>query len=82
MTKAVNPSEDNNTTSASMMARSGLEANLNEINKGYIAANCLVVSLGFMQFGVGMNSWSTLSPAFQYHWSWEDDKVTLINDMT
>lgn len=65
-----------------MMTRSQAEANLDEINKGYIAANCLVVSLGFMQFGVGMNSWSTLSPAFQYNWSWEDDKVTLINDLT
>ena len=59
MVKGVN-TED----SSSMIRRSQAEANLDEINKGYIAANCLVVSLGFMQFGVGMNSWSTLSPAF------------------
>ena len=47
---------------------SQVEANLDEVNKGYIAMNCLVVSLGFMQFGIGMNSWSTLSAAFEYHW--------------
>ena len=63
MTKGVNTESGSN--SASMMTRSHTEANLDEINKGYIAANCLVVSLGFMQFGVGMNSWSTLSPAFK-----------------
>ena len=55
---------------------------MNEINKGYIGANCLVVSLGFMQFGVGMNSWSTLSPAFEQNWSWDKDNVTIINDLT
>lgn len=81
MSKTVNNYDD--TTSASMMTRSLTgSANLDEINKGYIGFNCFVVSLGFMQFGVGMNSWSTLSPAFQYHWSWDSDKLTLINDMT
>ena len=54
--------------SASIM-NSTVEANLDEVNKGYIAMNCLVVSLGFMQFGIGMNSWSTLSAAFEYNWS-------------
>ena len=51
-----------------MHGGSTAEVNMNEINKGYIAMNCFAISLGFMQFGVGMNSYSTLAPAFVYHW--------------
>jgi len=34
------------------------------IKKGYLFLNVLTISLGFMQFGVGMNSWSNLQDAW------------------
>jgi len=42
------------------------------INKVYLFFNILTVSLGFMQFGVGMNSWSNSQPAFAYKLDWDD----------
>lgn len=60
----------------------GGQTNMDEVNKGYLTMNCFAISLGFMQFGIGMNSYSTLSTAFQYNFGWDDDNMTLINDMT
>jgi hypothetical protein len=34
------------------------------IKKGYLFFNVLVISLGFMQFGVGMNSFSNTQDAW------------------
>ena len=80
MTKQVVNQSDSG-TSASMMGGS-TNANMAEVNKGYIFANCFVVSLGFMQFGIGMNSWSTLANAFAYLWGWDDSNSTLLNDIS
>ena len=68
MAKGVNNTESDGTSASIMHGGSTTEVNMNEINKGYIAMNCFTISLGFMQFGVGMNSYSTLAPAFVYHW--------------
>lgn len=54
-----------------------------DINKCYIFFNCFAISLGFMQFGIGMNSWSNAGTAFSLHFGYygDEDKETLWNDL-
>ena len=42
----------------------------------YIFFNMLLISLGFMQFGLGMNSFSPTSAAFAKMKGWSDDETT------
>ena len=51
------------------------------INKVYLFFNILTVSLGFMQFGVGMNSWSNSQPAFAYKLDWDKDQEKVLGDV-
>ena len=44
-----------------------------EIKKLYIFMNCFAISLGFMQFGIGMASFSNSQNAFQVLWGWTDN---------
>jgi MFS family permease len=48
----------------SHVSASSAEESTKDINKGYLFFNVLTISLGFMQFGVGMNSWSNTQDAF------------------
>lgn len=43
------------------------------VKSGFIFWNCFAVSLGFMQFGVGMSSWTNSQPAFAKQWDWSKD---------
>ena len=52
-----------------------------DIKAGYIFANCMVVALGFMQFGIGMNSWSNSQDAFAKQFGWDTDKATFLGDI-
>ena len=54
---------------------------MNDVNKGYIFLNCFTVSLGFMQFGVGMSSWTNSQPAFSAQWGWTEDQNTILGDV-
>ena len=51
------------------------------IKKGYLFFNVLVISLGFMQFGVGMNSLSNTVDAWARYFNWSEDDTTLYSDI-
>ena len=56
-----NDSEGTGTYGSTLSAPRGAnQANMDEVNKGFLFMNAFTVSLGFMQFGVGMNSYGTL----------------------
>ena len=44
--------------------RAASQSNMAEIKKCYIFMNCFAISLGFMQFGIGMASFSNSQNAF------------------
>ena len=47
----------------------------------YLFFNVFTISLGFMQFGVGMNSWSNTQDAWSRHFQWTSDDATLYGDV-
>ena len=51
------------------------------IKKGYLFFNVLAISLGFMQFGVGMNSLSNTVDAWARYFNWSEDDTTLYSDI-
>ena len=52
-----------------------------DINKCYVLMNIFTISLGFMQFGIGMNSWSNTQPSFAVYFDWTDDEATKWGDL-
>lgn len=52
-----------------------------EIKKGYLFFNTLTIALGFMQFGVGMNSWSNTQDAFTNFFGWTESEATTWGDV-
>ena len=56
------------------------ESSTKDINKCYMFMHVLTVSLGFMQFGIGMSSWSPTQPAFEVFFGWTDSETTLYGD--
>ena len=51
------------------------------IKKTYLFLNVLVISLGFMQFGVGMASFSNTADAWARYFQWDKNQVTLYTDV-
>ena len=43
--------------------------------------NAIVISLGFMQFGVGITSFSNTQSAFANYFDWSDDEATKYGDI-
>jgi len=68
-----NATDTLNGATDAMIASENEDRNLSGIRKCYVFFNVLTVSLGFMQFGVGMNSWSNTQPAWQVYFGWSDD---------
>ena len=54
---------------------------MNGINKCYTISNVFVVSLGFMQFGMGMCSFTNTADAWTRYFDWNENEVTLYTDM-
>ena len=44
-----------------------------DVKKGYIFMNICTIALGFMQYGIGMNSWTNSSPAFARAKDWDPE---------
>ena len=82
--KATNNTHTSDTlTGASdiMIVSENGDDNQGGIRKCYVFFNVLTVSLGFMQFGFGMNSWSNTQDAWQNHFDWDDDRTTIMGDV-
>ena len=52
-----------------------------DVKKCYVLMNVFAISLGFMQFGIGMNSWSNTQPAFKVYFGWTDSQETTNGDI-
>jgi len=65
----------------SHVSASSAEESTKDINKGYLFFNVLTISLGFMQFGVGMNSWSNTQGAFSKYFGWTESQETMYGDI-
>jgi MFS family permease len=52
-----------------------------DVNKIYLFFNTLTISLGFMQFGVGMNSWSNTQGAFAQYFGWDTKETNRNGDI-
>ena len=61
--------------------RSSDEASTAGINKCYLFWNVFAISLGFMQFGVGMASWSNTQDAWSRYFQWSPDDATFWGDV-
>ena len=83
------PSNLNKTESGSELNGNGMllpngqaaKGDVKNINKLYLFMNCLTISLGFMQFGIGMNSWSNSQPAFVYKYGWDSNEEKILGDV-
>lgn len=63
------------------MSESSEKKSTEGIKKGYLFFNIMTISLGYMQFGVGMNSFSNTQDAWQNFFGWTDDEAILYGDV-
>ena len=57
----------------SLLSQDSNEKSSKDIKLCYVFTNMLVIALGFMQFGGGMNSWSNTQDAWKQFYNWTDD---------
>ena len=72
---------DTQDESVGLARRDSDEGSTEGINTVYLFFNVFSISLGFMQFGVGMNSWSNTQDAWSRHFGWSSDDATLYGDV-